>query len=68
MKGLRMQPAQQACSYSTTLAEHNVHRLRWCPASGRAGTSLFLSVQRDGYITFQQVGHMTMARLTLGPG
>ena len=32
-------------SYSTTLAEHAVHRLRWCPAFGRAGTCLFLSVQ-----------------------
>ena len=35
-------------SYSTTLAKHAVHRLRQCPAFGRAGTCLFLSVQLDG--------------------
>ena len=32
-------------SYSTTFAEHAVHRLRQCPAFGRAGTCLFSSVQ-----------------------
>ena len=32
-------------SYSTTLAEHAVHRLRQCPDYGRAGTCLFSSVQ-----------------------
>ena len=32
-------------SYSTTLAEHAVHRLRRCPAFGQAGTCFFLSVQ-----------------------
>ena len=31
-------------SYSTTLAEHAVHRLRRCPAFVRARTCLFLSV------------------------
>ena len=31
-------------SDSTTLAEHAVHRLRRCPAFGRAGTCLFSSV------------------------
>ena len=31
-------------SYSTSLAEHAIHRLGWCPAFGRAGTCLFLSV------------------------
>ena len=34
-------------SYFTTLAEHAVHCLRRCPAFGRAGTCLFLSVQLD---------------------
>ena len=34
-------------SYSTTLAEHAVHRLQRCPAFGRPGTCLFLSVQLD---------------------
>ena len=34
-------------SYTTTLAEHAVHRLRQSPAFGRAGTCLFLSVQLD---------------------
>ena len=32
-------------SYSTTLAEHAVHRLRRCTAFGWAGTCLFSSVQ-----------------------
>ena len=32
-------------SYSTTLAEHAVHRLQRCPAFGRAETCLFSSVQ-----------------------
>ena len=32
-------------SYSTTLAEYAIHRLRQCPAFGWAGTCLFLSVQ-----------------------
>ena len=31
-------------SYSTTLAEHAIHRLLQCPAFGRARTCLFLSV------------------------
>ena len=35
-------------SYSTTLSEHAVHRLRRCQAFGRAGTCLFPSVQLDG--------------------
>ena len=54
-------------SYSTTLAEHDVHRLRRCPAFGRAKTCLFLSVLVMS-ITQQQGGHMTMARLTSGHG
>ena len=49
-------------SYSTTFAEHAGHRLWRCPAFGRAGTCLFLSVQLDGLsVTLQQGGHMTMA-------
>ena len=34
-------------SYSTTIAEHAVRRLRRGPAFGRAGICLFLSVQLD---------------------
>ena len=42
-------------SYSTTLAEHAVHRLRRCPAFGRAGTCLFLSVQLQ---VSQSINHL----------
>ena len=49
-------------SYSTTLPEHAVHRLRRCPAFSRAGTCLFLSVQLDDQsVTPLMGGHKTMA-------
>ena len=54
-------------SYSTTLGEHAVLCLRRCPAFGRAGTCLFLSVNLKGLVTVQQGGHKIMARLTSGP-
>ena len=38
-------------SYSTTLAEHVVHRLRRCPAFARVGTSLFLSINLKWWLT-----------------
>ena len=41
-------------SYSTMLAKHAVHRPWQCPAFGRAGTCLFLSVQLDN----QWVSHL----------
>ena len=41
--------------YISTLAEHAVHRLRRCPAIGRAGTCFFLSVQLDGYLPSYRV-------------
>ena len=34
-------------SYTTTLVEHAIHCLRLCPAFGRVGTCLFVSVQFD---------------------
>ena len=49
-------------SYSTTLEKHAVHRLRRCPAFGRVGTCLFLSVNLNmsESVTLQQGGHKTM--------
>ena len=38
-------------SYSTTLAEDAVYRLQRCPAFGRAGTCLFLSVNVKQWLT-----------------
>ena len=48
-------------SYSTTIADHAVHRLQLCLAFGQAWTCLFLSVQQDDYSVTLMGGHMTMA-------
>ena len=51
-------------SYSTTIAEHAVHRLRQCMAFDRAVKCLFSSVKWNDYWVFQHCGHLTMAHST----
>ena len=58
--GLLSMGPTMSSSYSTRLAEHDVHRLRRCPAFGQAMTGFFLSVQLDAHESLQG-GHMTMA-------